>query len=420
MTRRSLADWLRWQETLSPREIDLGLERVSVIASRLCLEPPANSVFTVAGTNGKGTTVRFLENLLAAGGRSAAVYTSPHLLRYNERVCVGGREVTDAELVLAFETVEGARRQVPLTYFEFGTLAALWLFSRGAYDAWILEVGMGGRLDAVNVVDPTISLITTVDLDHQRWLGDSVNAIGAEKAGIMRQHQIALFGQRTAPRSVLERARELEADFRMLGRDFDYRTGETEWAWSGRGNQVQGLPALKIGDAPQYANASLALAAIEAHDANLLNRARVADGLMRPGPAGRFQLVRRDHVWVLDVAHNPQAAATLLGRLQHMGEYRDTTAVIGMLADKQIAPFIDVLAGTVCRWVTCTVDGTRVASAAALASEIRAGGELPVVESTDPFEALALAARLTPRGQRILVCGSFRLVGPALEWLGLY
>ena len=420
MTRKSLEEWLHWQESLSPRSIDLGLDRVRAVADRLSLAPPAGSVFTVAGTNGKGSCVALLESLMAANGRSTGAYTSPHLVRFNERIRVDGRAVDDAILIECFEMVENARAGQPLTYFEFGTLAAMVVFSRLDSRVWLLEVGLGGRLDAVNIIDPDYSLLTTVDLDHQAWLGGTVEAIAAEKAGIMRSKVPAFFGDRPVPSAIRECARELDAPLHCFGEDFDYHAGSESWSWNGASLQLNDLPYQELSDAVQLRNSSLVFAAVEAHDPALLQHAAVSRALKSRRPDGRFQVIQRDHEWVLDVAHNPQAAAVLRDRLGQLATPAETTVVFGMMADKHIEAFVAQLEGLADRWVACQLDDSRASSVNSLALEIEQAGIQTVLRAASAEESFDLAARTTGTGGRILVCGSFRVVGPALRWLGLY
>ena len=357
---------------------------------------------------------------MAASGHSTAVYSSPHLVRYNERVRVNETAVSDTCLIESFEAVECERRDVPLTFFEFGTLAAMFTFSRAQVDIWVLEVGLGGRLDAVNIVDPDYSLITTIGLDHQEWLGDTLEKIASEKAGIMRSTAPAFFGDKPAPQSIVDRARELNTRLYRLGSDFDYEPGDLSWAWHGKAHSLAGLNYPIVADGAQMRNISLVLAAVEAHDSSLLTPAVVNQALQSELPAGRFQVVQREHQWILDVAHNQQAARTLRERLELLGEAQETTAVVSLLADKQIDKFITELAGEVDRWFVCAVNDPRASSVEDLASQIkRATGEI-AIPAAGLEEAFAMAEQMTGDGGRILVCGSFRIVGPALEWLGLY
>ena len=265
MTRfNSLSDWLLWQETLHPRKIDLGLERVAAVAKRLRLLQPDFGVITVAGTNGKGSSVAMLEAVLLAAGYRTGCYTSPHLQRYNERIRIQGQEVDDASLCAAFACVDEARGDETLSYFEFGTLAALTLFRREPLDVVLLEVGMGGRLDAVNAVEPTASLITNVSLDHCAWLGDDVESIAFEKAGILRAGKSTVYADENVPVSVLEHAREIGADLVLAGRDYGWNRSAMGWSWQGRQHTLENLEIPSLNGEFQLGNAAGVLALLEA------------------------------------------------------------------------------------------------------------------------------------------------------------
>jgi len=321
--QRSLSDWLAWQATLSPQDIELGLERVRRVVDHLSLVRPATGVFVVGGSNGKGSTVGFIEQLCAANGLSTAAYTSPHLIRYNERMRLNGHEVADGWLSEQFEAVDAARGETPLTYFEFGTLAALHGFSQARVDTWILEVGLGGRLDAVNVIDPDISVVTTVALEHQEWLGDTIDAIASEKAGILRRGRPAFYGDEPVPDGFRQAAKEIGAHVSYCGADFGYtKDNDDTWTWRGVATVLAGLPRTSMADPAQMRNVSLGLAAVEACDPGLLNRFAVEQALAAPRPPGRFQVIDGNRQWIVDVAHNPQAAGILRQRLLDLDDHR--------------------------------------------------------------------------------------------------
>lgn len=418
MKRRSLADWLAWQESLNPAEIELGLDRVQKVLARL--QPTAAPVvLTVGGTNGKGSTVALLDRVLRALDRRTGVYSSPHLRRYNERVRIDGVAATEAELLRAFRAVDEARGDTPLTYFEFGTLAALQCFSDERLDAWILEVGLGGRLDAVNAVDAQVSLVTTVDFDHQEYLGDTLEEIAAEKAGIYRSGRPALYGDEPVPNAIIDRAMQIDAPLSCWNRDYSARRQAGEWIWRGRAVQLSGLPLPEPADDAQLRNASLALAALEQLDPTLLQRDAVVAGLQAPPPAGRFQRVGSRPEWLLDVAHNPQSARVLAERCRSLATVAETTIVLGLLADKSVHGVVEALSTLApARWICCTPDHQRARESAQLASRLQALG-LEAVDGGLVPKALAEAARSSGPDTRILVCGSFTVVGPALDWLGV-
>ena len=420
MSTRSLSEWLRWQESLNPAEIDLGLDRVRAIAERLALAPPAGHVFVVAGTNGKGTCCAFLSELLRSHGLRVGLYSSPHLIRYNERIQIGGENIDDAALVAAFEEIESVRGDIPLTYFEFGTLAALLCFSRAQCEAWVLEIGLGGRLDAVNIAAADYSIITTVDFDHQDWLGDTIEAIATEKAGIIKSAVPAFYGDQPVPNAVVTRAAEAGAPLIALGQQYSYSDDGDSWSWRGLEFELQGLAFPPGRGAEQLRNISLGLAVIEQYSSELLASVAVREIIGSLQLAGRFQIIRRDVEWVLDVAHNVQAARALSSKLLINKEsFTETTIVIGMLADKQVASFVGAMVDVADSWVACPTTGQRGSDSGELATCIKRVASAPVASAETVEQGLGLARDITPAGGRIIVCGSFLIVGPALEWLGL-
>ncbi|MBT77567.1 MAG: folylpolyglutamate synthase/dihydrofolate synthase family protein [Gammaproteobacteria bacterium] len=419
--QRSLSDWLAWQAGLNPHEIELGLERVRRVIDRLPLNRPASGVFAVAGTNGKGSTVSFIEQLCRANGLETAAYTSPHLIRYNERMRLNGNEVSDEWLIEQFEVVDAARGAIPLTYFEFGTLAALHGFSQARADTWILEIGLGGRLDAVNAIDPDFSLVTTIALEHQEWLGDTIDAIAAEKAGILRRGRPAFYGDEPVPDGFRQVAKQIGARVSCLGVDFACLAGQGgSWTWQGSKTQLVGLPSPAPADPVQRRNASLALAAVEALDPALLNRPAVERALAASPPPARFQVIDRDRQWIVDVAHNPQAAGNLRRKLLDLDAHGPLTVVIGLLEDKQVDGFIAQLADLADRWLVCSVDVARGHDVQELAALIQRAGGRNVTTAGTPEQGFAAARAISRPGERILVTGSFHIAGPALCWLGLY
>jgi dihydrofolate synthase/folylpolyglutamate synthase len=419
---RSLSDWLAWQESLNPAEIELGLDRVRTVAEKLLLTPPKDAVFVVAGTNGKGSCAAFLEAILRTSAARVGVYSSPHLVRYNERIRVNGKEPDDAELVAVFEQIELARDGIPLTFFEFGTLAALLIFTKKNCSAWVLEVGLGGRLDAVNIINASFSIITTVDIDHQGWLGDTLEEIAAEKAGVIRPNKAAFYGDRPVPVSIRDAAKTNSAPFYCLDETYSYKLRKDSWDWFGAAVELRELNLPPAGGEEQVRNASLILAAIEQFDPGLLSSTEAISSLIAATQLpGRFQIMNDEHQWILDVAHNRQAASALREKLQHLesAEPRSTTIVIGMLEDKQVKEFTRELSGIANQWVTCTTSGVRGMNAEDLAECIEEQG-IPIMAAGTVQQALEISRTQTPSGGRVIVCGSFLVVGPALEWLGLY
>lgn len=416
----NLPDWLSWQETLHPSAIELGLERVAGVWARLAAGWPAPPVITIAGTNGKGSCAAMLEAIYAAAGYRTACYTSPHLLRYNERIRIDGAEVGDADLCAAFARVDAARGETSLTYFEFGTLAALDLFARARPDVAILEVGLGGRLDAVNIIDPDVALVTTIGWDHMAWLGDSLEAIAAEKAGILRAGRPAVIGHRDPARSITERAEALGSPLALLGREFDWERGAAGWRWLGPDGRRLGLPLPGMRGAYQLDNAAAVLMVTERLRARLpVPASALRLGLQRARVAGRFQVVPGDPVWLLDVAHNAPAAEVLADNLAAFPCAGRLHAVLGVMRDKDAAAIARPVAPRVASWHLGQAPGERALPAEALrACLIQAGIDLPLTACPTLEAALASAAAAAAPGDAILVFGSFTTVEAALRRLG--
>jgi dihydrofolate synthase/folylpolyglutamate synthase len=412
----TLAEWLAYLETLHPKAIALGLDRVQSVQSRLGATP-ACPVITVAGTNGKGSTCALLEHMLRADGYRVALYTSPHLLRYNERVRIAGIEATDAALCEAFAAVEAVRAGTPLTYFEFGTLAALWLFARQPLDALILEVGLGGRLDAVNVVAADVAVVTTIAIDHVDYLGPTREDIGREKAGIFRPGKVAICADRDPPATLVGHAAAIGAKLVRIGRDYDYAAHGAQWDYRGPGGARHGLPYPALRGSYQLANAATALAAADAlHDRLPLTMGAVRAALVGIELRGRFQVLPGRPVTVLDVAHNPQAAQALADNLGAMGFHPRTIAVFGILVDKDVDGVIGALRPRVDRWLVATLPRPRGATAPALRLRLEAAGVGPAAirEYADPSAAYHAAREEAAENDRIIVFGSFLTVAAAL------
>jgi dihydrofolate synthase / folylpolyglutamate synthase len=407
---RTLGDWLAYVERQHPQAIALGLARVAEVFSRLGLTLSC-PVLTVGGTNGKGSTCAMLESILQAAGYRTGHYSSPHLLRYNERVRIGGREAEDGALCEAFEAVERARGEVPLTYFEYGTLAAFWLFARERPDALILEVGLGGRLDAVNVVDPDCAVLTSIGIDHVEFLGADREAIGREKAGIFRPGRPAVVADPAPPASVLA----ADARLLLLGRDFGFVPERTQWAWWGPSGRRAGLAWPALRGVIQLRNASAALAALDALKARLpVAMQDVRRGLAEVTVPGRFQVLPGRPQVILDVAHNPEAAAVLASNLGDSGFAPETIGVLGMLRDKDIAGVVRAVAPRITRWHVATLPGPRGTAAAQLLEVLRAEGvRAPAVAHVSVGEALAAARAEAAENDKIVVFGSFLTVAGA-------
>jgi dihydrofolate synthase/folylpolyglutamate synthase len=415
---KTLQDWLDLCERLHPVTIDMGLERLREVADRLALRF-ACPVITVAGTNGKGSTCAMLEAILLQAGYRTGVYTSPHLVHFEERCRLSGQAVSAETLAEAFATVDAARGTVSLTYFEFSTLAILWLMSRADLDAVILEVGLGGRLDAVNIVDTDCAVITSIDLDHMAILGKDRETIGREKAGIMRAGRPVVVSDPVPPQSVLEHAEAIGADLWRFGRDFNFSGDKQQWSWAGRGRRYSGMAYPALRGANQLVNASGVLAALDALRTRIPVTAQaVRNGLAMVELPGRFQIVPGQPVLVLDVAHNPHSVAALAENLDAMGFYPTTHAVFGAMADKDLQPMLQRVGPLVDRWYFTDLPLPRAASAADLQQAWQAQNTRKDVASSvhaDPQAALQVAVAAADPADRIIVFGSFYTVGGVLK-----
>jgi len=412
----TLDQWLEYIERQHPKTIELGLQRVSAVRAALDLEP-AFPVITVGGTNGKGSCCALLEAMLLAAGYRVGCYTSPHLLRYNERVRIGGREADDAALCRAFERIEAARGDIPLTYFEFGTLAALLAFLDADIEAAILEVGLGGRLDAVNAFDADCALVASIDLDHVEYLGGTREEVGFEKAGIFRAGKPAVCADRAPPQTLLAHAAQTGTGLLCIGRDFDHMADDTQWQYRGPGGRRFGLPLPALRGACQLDNASACIAVLDCLRECLPVAAQdIRNGLARVALPARFQVLPGRPTVVLDVAHNPQAARALAKNLDTLPPGGATIAVCGILRDKDIAGIIAAVGPRITRWHVATLAGPRGASAQQLADELRrAGVGVPVAQHADAAAAWRAACKEAGEDDKIIVFGSFFTVAAVLR-----
>lgn len=416
----TLAAWLDWQAGLSPKAIDLGLERVRDVWRRLGEPAPAGLVVTVAGTNGKGSSIAFAEPILRAAGYRCGCYTSPHLLRYNERIRIDGVPVDDAAICIAFDRIDRARGDTRLTYFEFGTLAALSLFAEADLDVAVLEVGLGGRLDAVNLIDSDVALITAIGLDHQAWLGNDIEAIGREKAGILRAGRPAVFSGRDLPDSVRERAAQLGTALKVRGEDYRVEIQAAQWHLFVGDERRHSLPLPSLRGRVQVDNAAGVLVALDALAERLpVDQAAVREGLLSVRLAGRFEVRPGRPTWILDVAHNPQAAAVLDDQLGDYFVAGKAIAVCGMLADKDAEGIADRLQRRFDAWHCIDLSSDpRGLPAAALAERLQSVlGKDKVNTGGDIAGTLDAVASASEPNDLIVVFGSFLTVGAATQWL---
>ncbi|MFA5520338.1 MAG: bifunctional tetrahydrofolate synthase/dihydrofolate synthase [Castellaniella sp.] len=466
----SLSQWLEYLETLHPVAIDMGLSRVQAVAGSLNIKLDS-TVITVAGTNGKGSVCAMLEAMVLAGGYRVGCYTSPHLVHYNERIRIDGEPVDDAHIIEQFERIDAARGDISLTYFEFGTLAALLLFAQTDLDVVILEVGLGGRLDAVNIIDADCAVITSIDIDHRDWLGDSREEIALEKAHIFRPGRPAICADPQPPQTLVDHAQAIGADLWRFGRDFNYSGDRLQWAYGGREQRRSALAYPALRGANQLLNASAALAALETlRDRIVLPQHAIRLGLSHAALPGRFQIMPGQPMVILDVAHNPHAAAALSQNLANIPSTGKTSAIVGMFGDKDVRGVLQHMIYHVDHWLCVDLPGPRGLPATALAGIIRelhadvqvrtaegdrprlfyeaeellqpigspefdpvtpdGPGVRPVARSLgarleisvhclpDPVSAYNQAIGQAGVNDRILVFGSFATVGPVLERLG--
>jgi dihydrofolate synthase / folylpolyglutamate synthase len=420
----TLAGWLAALETMHPKTIDMGLERVAQVKQRLGIHFDC-PVIIVGGTNGKGSTCAMLESILLQAGYRVGLYTSPHLIDFNERARINGEAVGDEALIENFAAVEAQREDVSLTYFEFTTLAILRLFAAVGLDAVILEVGLGGRLDAVNVIDADVAIVTSVDIDHTEYLGDTREQIGFEKAGIFRAGRAAICSDPVPPQSLIDHAQAIGADLWLFGRDFNYSGDKQQWNYGGRMQRRNSLGYPSLRGANQLLNASAALAALEVLRNRLpVGAQEVRNGLVMVDLPGRFQVLPGRPSVILDVAHNPHAAATLAQNLDNMGFHRYTYAVFGAMADKDIDGVIAQLKERVDHWCLTDLPLPRAATALQLKQKLldagivpsdQPGSECSIQTFATPADAFANARSSAGENDRIAVFGSFLTVAGVIQ-----
>jgi dihydrofolate synthase/folylpolyglutamate synthase len=412
-----LEDWLRWQESLNPRLVDLGLDRSAKVAARMGLEALPMPVVTVAGTNGKGSCVAYLANILASAGHPAAAYTSPCLGRYNESLLLGGREVSDAELIASFENVERARHGVALTFFEYRTLAALDIIRRSPVSVALLEVGLGGRLDAVNLMDADVAVVTTVDLHHTDWLGADRESIGREKAGIFRPQRPAVCGDVSPPASLVSHARALGTALHTLGCEFSVVRDARGWSWHGPGRRFHALPEPGMSGDFQYNNAAVALMALQLLEPQLsAGETAVREGIANAWLPGRQQIFSGAVERVVDVAHNAEAARALATTLAARPPAGRTHAVLAMLSDKDPVSVAGAVGDAVDAWYTASLPGPRGQDGERIAASLREHFPAhPVSVHGDVAAAWKAALDAARGGDRVIAIGSFLTAGQVLD-----
>ena len=415
----TLAEWLDYQQNLHARGIDLGLDRVHAVAERMHLLRPAPLVITVGGTNGKGSTVAFLDAILSMSGKRVGCYTSPHLERYNERVRIAGVDADDAAFIEAFARIEAARGEISLTYFEFSTLAALWMFAQSTLDVVLLEIGLGGRLDAVNIVDADVAIVTTIALDHQDYLGDDLAGIAREKAGIFRAQRPAVIAEAKPVTALVDAAIARDAKLIRCGHEYSFVSTPCGWSWRS-GETLLELPLPTLDAACQCSNAAAAIAAVHAlRDRLGWNPQAIAQGVYQANIPARLQRFSGAAELIIDVAHNPQAAAMLADWLRAHPIPGRTLAVFSALADKDIAAIVQPLALWISRWFVCGLDQhvARGATAQDVTARLLTGAPAAEYECfADPATALAAAWSAARPDDRVLAFGSFYVAADTLSF----
>ncbi len=419
MRFKTLEEWLSWQESLNPKEIDLGLDRVSQVLHLLGLTSNfVCPVITVAGTNGKGSTVAFIESLLKHSGKTVGCYTSPHLFKYNERIRINQQNVDEALLCEAFQTIDQVRGDIPLTYFEFGTLASLVIFQQQQVDVAVLEVGLGGRLDAVNVIDADVSVITSIGLDHVDWLGSDLDSIGFEKAGIMRSDKPCIVSMVTPPAKLLAYAEQQSVSLVRLGHDYLFqRLSDSHWQLRSVNCYYPELPMPALKGSFQIQNAAAAIMAVNALGIVELTLPQIQQGLQQLELQGRFQVLDNAPQFIVDVAHNDQSAESLAETLQAEKISGKTYAVIAMLGDKDIAGVVNRVSAEIDYWLTAGLNVPRGESAKNMALAVREqSSDDTLTACNDVAEACQLALKRAHHNDRIIVFGSFYTVAEAITF----
>lgn len=402
----SLEMWLDYLSNIHTSAIDLGLDRVQAVASKANLTKPAQHVITVAGTNGKGSTCALMEAILLDAGYSVGVYSSPHLIRYNERVRINGQDLSDEKMVQSFDFIEKERGEISLSFFEYGTLAALRAFQAEAVDVVLLEVGLGGRLDATNIVDHDVSVITSLAVDHVDWLGDDINVIGFEKAGIYRSGKPAICGQPKPPATVAAHADDIKAEFYQVGIQYTYDVDGDTWNWRSGAFQLESLPIPSL-PLPNAATALMALGTSELS----ISDVNVVNGMKNAQLPGRMQQISDQPVIVLDVAHNPHSAEYFAQQVKKQYAGKNLHVVVAMLHDKDIPATLEVLAPITTHWYPASLQGPRAATAAELCKSLPQGVE----QYSNPVAAFEAALASVQGDDVVLVVGSFHTVGEVLE-----
>ena len=414
----SLDDWLNWQENLNPNQIDLSLDRIQEVKEKIRFNQPEIDIYLVAGTNGKGTTVHLLNSILRLKGLNVGMYTSPHLKKYNERVTYNNKPLEDTDFIDSFIEIESVRGEVPLTYFEYGTLAAFLSLKKFPCDAWIIEVGLGGRLDATNILNPNVSIITNIALDHQEWLGETINEIAIEKAGIISSNAPCVCGALNTGEIIGEIASRKNTDFYLIGDDFSLSNGVNGSVWSSKSKTIEKIKIPDHWAQGEKNNLAIALMSIEACNPNLLPKTEALNQLLDSfSIPGRFQIFDYRIPWILDVAHNPNAAINFRERLGTIELTDKNIMIVSLMKDKDLEEFVSLFEDIVAKWVVCTMNTPRSLSGDEISKRLSEKGLFNITVLNYPDEAFEYIETINHNYNAVIVTGSFEIVGPCIQWL---
>ena len=414
----SLDDWLNWQENLNPNQIDLSLDRIQEVKEKIRFNQPEIDIYLVAGTNGKGTTVHLLNSILRLKGLNVGMYTSPHLKKYNERVTYNNEPLEDTDFIDSFIEIESVRGEVPLTYFEYGTLAAFLSLKKFPCDAWIIEVGLGGRLDATNILNPNVSIITNIALDHQEWLGETINEIAIEKAGIISSNAPCVCGALNTGEIIGEIASRKNTDFYLIGDDFSLSNGVNGSVWSSKSKTIEKIKIPDHWAQGEKNNLAIALMSIEACNPDLLPKTEALNQLLDSfSIPGRFQIFDYRIPWILDVAHNPNAAINFRERLETIELTDKNIMIVSLMKDKDLEEFVSLFEDIVAKWVVCTMNTPRSLSGDEISKRLSEKGLFNITVLNYPDEAFEYIETINHNYNAVIVTGSFEIVGPCIQWL---
>ena len=417
--KSTLDDWLEWQQSINLNEIDLSLDRINEVKDKIGFRQPEIDIFLVAGTNGKGTTVHLIESFLINKGLNVGVYTSPHLNKYNERVTFNRVSLKDEELIESFEEVEKARDGIKLTYFEYGTLAAFLSLSRFSCDAWVIEVGLGGRLDATNILKPSVSVITNIAIDHQEWLGNSLNKIATEKAGIISSNVPCVSAALNTKEAINIVAKKNASKVFHIKDDYSLVESDGSYQWEGNEETIEGICIPTSWAKGEKNNLATSLMTLATCNPKYLPDTNEINSLIRNFKiSGRFQLIQNRVPWILDVAHNPNAATNFLERLESLNLGDKNIMVLSVMKDKDLKELMSIFKNIISKWVLCEMRSSRSISEHEIKNTLKEINKSDITVLKYPENAFDYAERISKDYNSVIVTGSFEVVGPAINWLG--